>query len=104
MKNLKYQRINNSNVRNVTTNAKKEVTLKKHINTRHEDQQCKLCSKNLASTIELLQHMAKEHSIKVETNENNTKDKEEETLSVKMTIEEGGKIKKDTVFVFGESM
>ena len=96
--------MNNSNVRNVTTNAKKEVTLKKHINTRHEDQQCKLCSKNLASTIELLQHMAKEHSIKVETNENNTKDKEEETLSVKMTIEEGGKIKKDTVFVFGESM
>ena len=71
----------------ITTNAKKEVTLKKHINTSHEDQQCKLCFNKLVSTIKLLQHMAKEHSIKEATNVNNTKDNEEETLHVNVNKE-----------------
>ena len=42
--------------------CKKEVTLKKHMNIKHDDQQCKVYSKTFVSTIDLLQHIAKEHS------------------------------------------
>ena len=42
--------------------CQKESTLTKHINTKHMDQECKVCLMKLGSTMELLQHIAKEHS------------------------------------------
>ena len=41
--------------------CKKEGTLLKHMNTRHEPRKCIVCSKTFASPIELLQHIAKKH-------------------------------------------
>ena len=42
--------------------CKKESTLKKHINTKHIEQECKVCMMKLGSSMELLQHIAIEHS------------------------------------------
>ena len=41
---------------------KKEITLRKHINTKHEEQNCKVCNASFKTMIEVLQHVAKEHS------------------------------------------
>ena len=41
---------------------KKEVTLKKHINTKHGNQNCKVCNKVFKTSMEILEHVAKEHS------------------------------------------
>ena len=42
--------------------CKKDTTLKKHTNTRHQEYNCKVCDKKVSNLIELLQHTAKEHS------------------------------------------
>ena len=42
--------------------CQKESTLTRHVDTKHKDQECKVCLMKLGSTIELLQHIAKEHS------------------------------------------
>ena len=42
--------------------CKKEITLKKHIHTKHEDQQCKQCSEIFKSSTELVMYTAKDHS------------------------------------------
>ena len=36
------------------------------MNSKHEPQKCKVCSKSFSSTVELLQHIAKEHNISEE--------------------------------------
>ena len=41
---------------------KKEVTLNKHFNTKHEMQNCKVCHVTFKNSMEVLQHVAKEHS------------------------------------------
>ena len=43
--------------------CKREDTLLKHINSKHEPEKCNICSKSFPSTVELLQHIAKEHNI-----------------------------------------
>ena len=43
--------------------AKKEKILKKHINTKHQDQVCKECKEKFKSFMELLKHVAKHHSM-----------------------------------------
>ena len=40
---------------------KKEVTLKKHFNTKHDKQNCKVCQKVFKTTMEVFEHAAKEH-------------------------------------------
>ena len=42
--------------------CKKEVTLHKHINTKHISVKCNVCFKKFVSTLKMLQHMAKEHN------------------------------------------
>ena len=79
-------------------NCKKEVTLKRHIDTKHEVQQCKVCSKKLVSTIELLQHIAQEHSINKDTTEL------QDPKEVMMTKKKEDDKEKDKSFVFSESM
>ena len=63
----------------------KEGTLKKHTNTKHADQQCKVCSQKCSSPIELLHHIAKEHSSNIEINVNNTEG-QDETLMKKLKL------------------
>ena len=41
---------------------KKEITLKKHMVTHHENQKCKECKEELTTFMELLKHVAKHHS------------------------------------------
>ena len=41
---------------------KKEITMKKYINTKHDDQNCKVCQKGFKTSMEVLKHVAKEHS------------------------------------------
>ena len=41
---------------------KKEITLKKHFNTKHEKQNCKVCHVTFKNSMEVLQHVAKQHS------------------------------------------
>ena len=79
-------------------NCKKKVTLKRHINTKHEVQQCKVCSKKLVSTTELLQHIAQEHSINKDTTEL------QDPTEVMMTKKKEDDKEKDKSFVFSESM
>ena len=57
----------------MATSDNNEVPLLKHTNTNHEAQKCKVCSKELLSTIELLQHIAKENSKNVDTKVNTAK-------------------------------
>ena len=45
-----------------TYKTKKEITLKKHINTKHNSQKCKVCDIVLKTSMEMLKHVAKEHS------------------------------------------
>ena len=42
-------------------------TLKKHINSNHTEQQCKVCSKEFKTLMELFFHVAKEHQLEEET-------------------------------------
>ena len=41
---------------------KKEITLEKHFNTKHEKQNCKVCQVTFNNSMEGLHHLAKEHS------------------------------------------
>ena len=50
--------------------------MKKHVNTKHVEQFCKVCNKGFKSPIEVLQHAAKEHSSNIKEN---TSVKEKET-------------------------
>ena len=56
-------------MKNVTTHAKKKQHYR---NTKHAEQQCKVCSKKWSSNIELFHHIKKEHSSKTENNVKNT--------------------------------
>ena len=38
--------------------CKKEVTLNKHINTKHTKQKCKVCDEECETSIEMLKHVA----------------------------------------------
>ena len=44
-----------------TYQCKKEVTLKKHINTKHTKQKCKVCDQDFETSIEMLKHVAEKH-------------------------------------------
>ena len=68
----------NSTLVSTEKRCKKEGTQKKHNNLKHVAQQCKVCSQTLVSTIELLQHIAKEHSSNKETNTNSTESQDPE--------------------------
>ena len=41
---------------------KKDITIKKHFNTKHNTQNCKVCHMTFRDSIEVLKHVAKEHS------------------------------------------
>jgi hypothetical protein len=41
--------------------CKKQTTMNKHVNTKHIDQKCKICEKEFSTSLELIQHVAKEH-------------------------------------------
>ena len=74
--------------------CKKEVTFKKHINTKHSKQKCKVCYLDFNTTIELLKHVAEEHkSSIVETINNSEKKKEnipeDQEVEVEGEIEDG---------------
>ena len=53
----------------------KEITLKKHINTKHVEQSCKVCDKGFKSPIEVIQQATKEQSSNIKEN-TSVKDKE----------------------------
>ena len=40
---------------------KKEITLKKHFNTKHDNLNCKVCNEVFKTSMEVLKHAAKEH-------------------------------------------
>ena len=42
--------------------CKKDNTLKKHKQTKHEEQTCKQCNKIFKTAMEMLMHVAKDHS------------------------------------------
>lgn len=41
----------------------KNTTLKKHINTKHSEQKCKICRKEFKTSMELVSHVAEEHHL-----------------------------------------
>ena len=41
--------------------CKKQTTMNKHVNTKHTDQICKICEEEFRTSMELIQHVAKEH-------------------------------------------
>ena len=56
---------------------KKEVTFKKHINTKHSKQKCKVCYLDFNTTIELLKHVAADHESSIDETINNSEKKKE---------------------------
>ena len=44
---------------------KREITLKKHLHTKHEDQKCKTCNEIFTNLMELVMHVAMEHSTSI---------------------------------------
>ena len=42
--------------------SKKKNILVKHMNTKHNDQKCKICNKEFPNSMEALIHTAKDHS------------------------------------------
>ena len=80
--------------------CKKQVTLKKHMHTKHEAQHCKVCSQMFVSTTDLLQHIVKEHSSNEMTHKNNTESQNQDNVLEAVANEE-----KDTnnSFVSSES-
>ena len=49
-------------------NFKTEVRFKKHFNTKHEDQNCKVCCEVFKTSIEVSNHVQKEHSNNIKAN------------------------------------
>ena len=45
----------------MTTCVRKKTILKKHINSNHTNQKCKVCGKEFKTSMELVRHVAKEH-------------------------------------------
>ena len=41
--------------------CKKEVTLKKHINTKHTKKKCKVCDQDFETSIEMSKHVSEKH-------------------------------------------
>ena len=92
--------------------CQKESTLTKHINTKHMNQDCNVCLLKLGSTMELLQHKAKEHSgIEDQNNKEEKKIKssekqdQDEVKSIKINedMKRVDPEEKDTSYVFSES-
>ena len=57
--------------------CKKEVTFKKHINTKHSKQKCKVCYLDINTTIELLKNVAADHKSSIDETINNSEKKKE---------------------------
>ena len=66
---------------------KKEIMLKKHYNTKHKEQNCKVCNVMLKSSMEVLQHMAKENSDNIIANIS-VKEKEQQMFQYEEDIPE----------------
>ena len=74
-------------------NSEKLATLKKHKNTKHTGQKCKVCNKEFKTSTELVTHVSKEH------------DDQEEAWSVKFqSTPKSDKEENESSFVFSESM
>jgi hypothetical protein len=71
----------------------KNPTLKKHINTKHSEQKCKICRKEFKTSMELVSHVAEEHHL------------EEDSFSVEFhSTPKGSEENKNSSFVFSEYM
>ena len=73
--------------------SEKLATLKKHKNTKHTVQKCKVCNKEFKTSMELVTHIAKEH------------DDQEEAWNIKFqSTPTSDKEEKESSFVFSELM
>ena len=68
--------------------CKKEVTLRKHTNTKHVVHSCKQCNVTCKTTIDLLKHLASEH-VEEQSDSDNIQDEE---------IQETDQIKEVTIY------
>ena len=100
--------------------SEKLATLKKHKNTKHTEQKCKVCKDEFKTSLELITHVANEHatqeevwSVKFQSTPKSDKEKEKEVNSeadelldnmLLKDLEENEEYKKDSSFVFRESM
>ena len=57
-------------------------------NTKHADQQCKVCSQKFSSPIELWHHIAKEHRSNIKINVNNTEGQDESLMKTEVIYSE----------------
>ena len=72
--------------------AQKLKTLKKHLNTKHTEQKCKVCKKEFTNSMELVSHVANEHG------------EEEECIAKAQSTPKSYGQAKLSSFVFSESM
>ena len=71
--------------------CKKETSIKKHMVTKHDEHQCKECKEKLPTFMELLKHIAKQHSPdQGEEKENPSKDDEIHKYHHEESVEETG--------------
>ena len=85
------------NCKECSYKCKKELSLKKHMVTKHESHKCKECKEELSTFMELLKHVAQHHNKDKEKEDIN--DSTEKDIEKKHTKNEN-KVKKDNVFVF----
>lgn len=74
--------------------CEKDSTLKKHMNSKHTKQKCKQCDKEFRTSMELLNHVAKEHQ----------EEEEEGNGYFKSSTPKSKKEGKGSSFVFGNSI
>ena len=68
--------------------CKKKPSLKKYMVTKHEEHQCKVCKEKLPTFMELLKHIAKQHSPDQCQERESVKEKQIKDLNEKDTEKE----------------
>ena len=68
--------------------CKKEVTMKKHVNTKHKKQKCKVCDLEFKTSIAVLKHVAEKHKGSIDESIQD-REKKEDAKPEELLIEDG---------------
>ena len=73
--------------------SKKEVTLNRQMNNKHQDQKCKVCDLSFNTSMELLKHVAQQHENIVDKKETTSEITTVKELDEVIEVVEDGKFK-----------
>ena len=75
--------------------CEKSATLRKHTNSRHTEQKCKICGEDFRTSMELISHVAQEHNgeeeawdIKFQSTPNSNKEEKHSSFEIDAMLDE----------------